>query len=114
VATWIGLGAALDWHQSLGATSSNNYCLDLRNYCFSKLKGMKGLSLISPENESLSTGIVSFQLIEKKNSDIYSRLKEKDIIVKVLPQHNAIRISCHVFVSRNDIDRFLAELQSLL
>ena len=114
VATWIGLGAALDWHQSLGVEASNDYCLQLRNYCLLELKKMKGLRVISPENKSLSTGIVSFELTEKKNVDVYSRLKEKDIIVKVLTQHNAIRISCHVFVSRSDIDRFLDELKRLL
>ena len=114
VATWIGLGAALDWHQSLGVAASNDYCLQLRNYCLLELKKMKGLRVISPENKSLSTGIVSFELTERKNVDIYSRLKEMDIIVKVLTQHNAIRISCHVFVSRSDIDRFLAELKRLL
>ncbi len=113
VATHIGLGAAIDWHTALGVAKSEAYCLELRNYCQGELKKIGGLRVISPENQTLATGIVSFQLLNKKNSEVYARLKEKDIIVKVLTQHNAIRISCHVFVSQGDIDTFIASLRTI-
>ncbi len=114
VAIHIGLGASIDWHTGLGVSKSQSYCLELRNYCFAELKKIDGLRVLSPENQLLATGIVSFELLKKKNSDVYSLLKEKDIIVKVLTQHNAIRISCHVFVSQGDIDTFLVALKSIL
>ena len=114
VATHIGLGAAIDWHSALGVAKSQAYCLELHNYCLTELKKISGLRVLSPENQTLATGIVSFQLLNKQNSDVYSRLKEKDIIVKVLTQHNAIRISCHLFVSHADIDTFLTALRTIL
>lgn len=114
VATIIGLGKAMEWHTARGVDTTAAYTLELRNYCLSELKKMAGLRVLSPQHPELSTGIVSFELLEQRNADIYARLKEQNIIVKVLPQHNAIRISCHVFVSRQDIDTFLGALRKLM
>ncbi len=113
VATLIGLGAALDWHTSLRIQNTSAYCIQLRNYCLDGLKKIQGLRILSPENPSLTTGIVSFEMLKRKNSEVYARMKERNIIVKVLPQHNAIRISCHIFVSQADIDQFLVCLKEL-
>ncbi len=113
VATVIGLGAAIDWHQSLGIGQTATYCVQLRNYCLQQLKSINGVRILSPENPALSTGIVSFELLNHKNGDVYTRLKDQNIIVKVLPQHNAIRISCHIFVTKEDIDRFLTALKAV-
>lgn len=110
VATIIGLGVALDWHVSIGLEKIEQRCLEMRAYCLSELKKLKGLKIISPEAKELSTGIVSFSLDTVKNADVFNKLKEQDIIVKLLTQHNAIRISCHLFVSRKDIDTFIKAL----
>lgn len=114
VATIIGLGLAIDFHHSIGADKIHQRTLQLRNYCLAELKKLKGLNIISPEARSLSTGIVSFSLNTVTNTDIFNKLKEQDIIVKLLTQHNGIRISCHMFVTKRDIDTFIKELKSLI
>jgi len=114
VATIIGLGVALDWHSSIGLDKIEQRCLELRAYCLGELKKLKGLKIISPEAKELSTGIVSFSLDTAKNTDVFNKLKEQDIIVKLLSQHNAIRISCHLFVSKQDLDKFLIALRTLV
>lgn len=114
VATIIGLGVALDWHTSIGLDKIEQRCLEMRAYCLGKLKKLKGLKIISPEAKEISTGIVSFSLDTVKNTDVFNKLKEQDIIVKLLIQHNAIRISCHMFVSKGDIDLFITKLKDLL
>jgi len=111
VATILGLGVALDWHTSIGLDKVEQRCLEMRAYCLGELKKLKGLKIISPEVKELSTGIVSFSLDTVKNADVFNKLKEQDIIVKLLTQHNAIRISCHLFVSRRDIDTFIKALK---
>ncbi|MBK7651128.1 MAG: aminotransferase class V-fold PLP-dependent enzyme [Flammeovirgaceae bacterium] len=114
VSTIIGLGLALDFHKRIGTDKIQQRTLQLRNYCLAELKKLKGLKVISPESSALSSGIVSFSLDTAKNSEIYSKMKDRDIIVKLLTQHNAIRISCHMFVSKKDIDTFIKELTTLL
>ncbi len=114
VATISGLGAAIDWINLIGMQRIQQRCLETRNYCLGQLKNLAGLRIISPEVASLSTGIVSFSLEKAKNADIFNKLKDQDIIVKLLSKHNAIRISCHMFVSREDIDAFIKALKPLL
>ena len=114
VATIIGFGLAIDFHTSIGTDKIQQRTLQLRNYCLSELKKLKGLKIISPEGRSLSTGIVSFSLDIMTNTDIFNKLKEQDIIVKLLTQHNAIRISCHMFISKQDIDAFIKALKPML
>jgi L-cysteine/cystine lyase len=114
VATIIGLGAAIDFQNQIGKEKIRQRCLVIRNYCQSELKKRHGLKVISPDNEELSCAVVSFTLNTLKNHDLYDKLKAQDIIVKVLPYDNSIRISCHMFVSKEDIDRFLSALDEQL
>lgn len=114
VATIIGLGVAIDWLNLIGVDKIQQRCLDMRNYCLGELKKLPALKIISPEAPALSTGIVSFSLERAKNEDIFNKLKDQNIIVKLLSKHNAIRISCHMFVSKSDIDTFISALKLLL
>jgi len=114
VATILGLGVVLDWHTSIGLDKVEQRCLEMRTYCLGELKKLKGLKIISPEAKELSTGIISFSLDSVKNSDVFNKLKDQEIIVKLLTQHNAIRISCHMFVSKQNIDKFIQALQILV
>ena len=113
-ATIIGLGIAIDWLNTIGMDKIQQRCLDIRNYCLGELKKLPAIKIISPQNPYLSTGIVSFSLEKAKNEDIFHKLNEQNIIVKLLTRHNAIRISCHMFVSKNDIDTFILALKPLL
>ncbi|MCB0373070.1 MAG: aminotransferase class V-fold PLP-dependent enzyme [Muricauda sp.] len=110
VATLIGLGAVIQWHQEIGKDRVHKRCLEIRNYCYDHLARLKGLHIISPEADMLSCGIVSFTLEEAKNSEIAHKLKDQDIIIKTLPGINGNRISCHMFTSKKDIDDFIQAL----
>lgn len=114
VALISGLGVAIDWLTLIGVDKIEKRCLELRSYCLSKLKDIESITIISPEGAALSTGILSFTLKKGENSKIASELGKQDIIVKVLPKYNGIRISCHMFISKNDIDRFATALSALV
>jgi isopenicillin-N epimerase len=114
VATLIGFGLAIDHITNIGIDKIQERTLQLKNYCQAELKKVKGLKVISPESRSLSAGIVSFSLDSVKNVDVFNKLNEQNIIVKLLTQHNAIRISCHLFVSKQDIDEFIKALKMLV
>lgn len=114
VALISGLGVTIDWLNLIGKEKIENRCLELRSYCLSRLKELKGIVIISPEVDSLSTGIVSFILKEGENRTIAAELAKEDIVVKVLPKYNGIRISCHMFISKSDIDRFIKSFSQLV
>lgn len=114
VAIHMGLGAAIQWHQKIGVDRVYKRCLEMRNYCYDQLAKLKGINIISPKEDKLSCGIVSFTLDQAKNSEIAHQLKDQDIIVKTLPGINGNRISCHMFVSKKDIDAFILALEKVL
>ena len=114
VATIIGLGKAIEWQKEIGVEKIEGQCLLLRAYLLEKLQALTGLKIISPSEESLFNGIVSVDLTNSKKGDVAQSLKTKNIIVKVLPKYNALRFSCHMFVSKPDIDKLITELTPLL
>lgn len=110
VGVWIGLGAALQWHQNLGIDHVENRCFTLARYCRQKLADVPGLIIISPSHPELATGMVSVQLINSKNQDVFEALRQRKIIVKLLPQFNALRFSTHVFNTETDVDLLVKNL----
>ena len=62
----------------------------------------------------LSTAIVSVSLDNVSNREVYNRMREKDIIVKTLPQYNALRFSNHMFTTNKDVDRMVSVLKEIL
>ena len=114
VAQFIGLGKSVDIHNEIGTKTIEKHCVDIADYCREKLSHIEGTSIISPTHKDLRTGIVSLKLEKANNAEISGLLAEKDIIVKTLPGINALRFSCHLFVSKEEIDRLAAELDTLL
>ncbi len=114
VALISGLGVAIDWLNTIGVEKIEQRCLETRNYCYSKLSAIESIKMISPQAGRLSTGIVSFELKQGDNRTVAKKLADQNIIVKVLPKYNGIRISCHMFVSKNDIDLFVEALTKVI
>lgn len=114
VATMIGFGAALDWLQTIGKKKIETRCQALANYCAQHLADKKGLRLISPADPGLATGMVSILLDEVPNRKIFDKMREENIIIKLLPNGNALRFSFHLFNTQADADRMLAALDRLL
>lgn len=114
VALISGLGVAIDWLNVIGKEKVEKRCNEMGAYCLSRLKELKSIVIISPQTDSLSTGIVSFTLKEGENRKIAAELAKDNIIVKVLPKYNGIRISCHMFIAKSDIDRFIKSFSALV
>jgi isopenicillin-N epimerase len=113
VAVIAGLGEAIDFHQQIGVEKIRKRTLEIRNYCLIKLLKLDGVKVISPSIEALSSGIVSFQLENAKSNEIFTEMRKQDIIIKLLG-NNSNRISCHIFVSKKDIDLFIEALKQML
>jgi selenocysteine lyase/cysteine desulfurase len=110
----IGFGDIMDWHEKIGKDRIEKRCLDLARYCQDNLKNIKGLKVITTDVPGLSTAIVSVSLDNVSNREVYNRMREKDIIVKTLPQYNALRFSNHMFTTNKDVDRMVSVLKEIL
>lgn len=114
VATIIGLGESLDWQQTIGLQKIEDRCLSLARYCTQQLMDRKGFRIISPQNQKLATGIVSIALDEVSNRMIFEKMREQNIIIKLLPKYNALRFSLHLFNTKAEVDQMVAVLDQLL
>lgn len=114
-ANLIGLGAVMKWHMTLGQQNIEAQCKKMAHYCKQQLLAIPGVSIISSDDERLQTAIVSFTYEKDlSNGDLRKHMNDKGIIIKRLPQHNAVRISNHMFTSKGDIDAFITELRKEL
>jgi selenocysteine lyase/cysteine desulfurase len=114
VAQFIGLSKSIEIQNEIGPLVIEKKCLEMAKYCRDRLSDIKDLTIISPTHADLQTGIVSVKLEQAVNSEVSEKLKEKDIIVKTLAGINALRFSCHLFISKKDIDRLVFELKKIL
>ena len=104
----LGHGVAIDFHNAIGRERVEARCRSLCNHLRSQLSENPALRLLTPTQEELSGGIVSFSLKKGTSHEIYDRLhKEHNILVKVVPkpEYNALRFSTHVFNREEDLDR---------
>jgi selenocysteine lyase/cysteine desulfurase len=114
VATIIGLGKALDFHQTIGPQKIEDRCRSLAVYCEKQLRELKGLKIISPSDPDLSTGIVSVLLDETPNREVFEKMKQENIIIKLLPKYNALRFSQHMFNTREEVDVLVEKLGKMV
>ena len=103
VAVLSGLGTAVDWHLQARPDIIRDHAMGLRDRLRERLEDDARLRIISPSGRMASC-ILSFSLQNTKNNDVFQKLKQDGIIVKLLPQMNALRISLNVFHTDKDID----------
>lgn len=108
VATIIGFGKSLDLQQTVGVEKIEKRCGMLAGYCSEQLQSMNGLRIISPADPALTTGIVSVLLDDQfSNRTIFTKMREENMIIKLLPKYNALRFSLHMFNTKAEVDRMI-------
>jgi selenocysteine lyase/cysteine desulfurase len=104
----LGHGLTMDFHNAIGRDRVEARCRSLCARLRQRLGEVSGLRLLTPTQDELCGGIVSFSLGKGRNQQVYERLhKEHDIVVKVVPkaEYNALRFSTHIYNREEDLDR---------
>jgi cysteine desulfurase / selenocysteine lyase len=125
IASVFGLGAALDFVDSLGVDAIHAYESELATQAISKLEKAFGDSIhILGLNDRRESGIVSFTMEGIHPHDIAQVLGERDICIRAgehcaAPLHRALslpataRISFSVYNTEADIDRLVEGLKEV-
>ncbi|HWQ59829.1 MAG TPA: cysteine desulfurase [Candidatus Fimivivens sp.] len=125
IAAVLGLGAALDFIDSIGIDTIHNHESGLATQAVSALKKTFGDSIhILGLNDRRESGIVSFTLDGIHPHDIAQVLGERDVCIRAgehcaAPLHRALslpataRISFSVYNTKADIDRFVEGLKEV-
>ena len=128
VAHIYGHGAAVDFHNAIGRKRIEARCRSLSKRVRAHLREIPALTLMTPDQDELSSGMVSFAVDPDKasNGEIYSYFSnEHNIVLKTTQgtypyvpadqetgpriSYNAIRVSTHIFNTEDEVDK-MAEL----
>ncbi len=110
----VGLGAAMDWQDRIGRERIEAHGRRLAARVHAGLESIPDTEVLSPTEPSLRTAMVSFRTPKMTYEDMFSALRRnhgcrcRPVSERGL---DAVRISCHVFNTADDIDFLLAAIE---
>ncbi|MCL5996102.1 MAG: aminotransferase class V-fold PLP-dependent enzyme [Chloroflexi bacterium] len=108
-ALYAGLGASLDWYDSLGWENVERHLIALNRYAKQHIQSRKHLQLLSPFDWCDSSGLVTFKAPGNLCFEMGRMLREQyHIHTRMIPHYNAVRISTAHFNNEADIDKLMA------
>ena len=114
----IGLGAAVDFLGALGVSEVEARNLDLRRELVAALAALAKGRIVSPVDGPMAAPLVTLELpADVAARNLATALADRHrVIVKVVPRGlvNGIRISTHVYNSKDDIARIASALRTEL
>lgn len=121
VAGAIGLGAAIDYLQSLDFDLIQKHEQELTSYALEKLKNVSGLTIYGPQKSNGRIGVISFNLKNIHPHDLATALDLNGIEVRAghhcaqplmasLDTESTVRASLSIYNSKGDIDKLVSSL----
>jgi cysteine desulfurase / selenocysteine lyase len=113
----IGLAASLRMINEIGKDVIEQQIRELTDYLLQGLQTV-GMNVITPRSPSNRSGIVVMNFPENPQKDIALKeyLLDKNILVAVRYTSNVggVRISCHFYNNKSDLDRLLEAVQEFM
>jgi selenocysteine lyase/cysteine desulfurase len=114
-ALFFALGAAIDFVQTIGMPRiwQHNHALAERFY--RGLRGIAGTEILSPQEESCRTAMISFRMKDRTYQQINEHLSKAKIRVRPVTEGgcNCIRVSFHICNHEPEVDAILTALRRL-
>jgi len=93
-----GFGAAIKFVQRLGMEAVENRALDLSSKLKNMLDDIPNVSVLSPRERQLSSGLTAFQIHGAEPDEVVAKLwSDHNIVSRQVKEISAIRISTHFF-----------------
>lgn len=121
IAGAIGLGAAIDYLQSLDFELIQKHEQELTSYALEKLKNVSGLTIYGPQKSNGRIGVISFNLKNIHPHDLATALDLNGIEVRAghhcaqplmasLDTESTVRASLSIYNNKDDIDKLVSSL----
>lgn len=112
----LGLGAALDYRNAIGAQKIHERSYELKHYFRNKIAANEKLILKTPELDSLSAGIQVVEVLDKDVKEVKNRLFD-DYGIDSRPMSkfglNAVRLSFTIFITKKQVDTLVSALEAI-
>lgn len=112
----LGLGAALDYRNAIGAQKINDRSYELKHYFRNAIKNNSKFVLKTPALDSLSGAIQVVEVIGTDVQELKNRLfDEYGIDSRPMSKFglNAVRLSFAIFITKKQIDDLVAALEAI-
>ncbi|WP_394973773.1 aminotransferase class V-fold PLP-dependent enzyme [uncultured Croceitalea sp.] len=113
----LGLGASIDFHNTIGAKEIHERSFELKSYFRSKVENDNRFTLKSPIADTLSSAIQVVEVNGKNVKDVKQKLWEYyGIDCRPMSSHslNALRFSFAIYITKKDIDYLVEALKELV
>jgi len=112
----LGLGAAIEYYNEIGAQKIHDRTYELKEYLRSRVAENQKLKLKTPEHDGTSAGIQLVEVLGMDVSEVRKKLTDKykiDCRPMTKFSLNAVRISLAIFCTKRDIDYLLSALDQI-
>jgi selenocysteine lyase/cysteine desulfurase len=115
-ALFHGLGISVEFIQTIGMQAIWNRNKELAEKFHLGLKKIPRVRILSPDQESFRTSMITFKVDGVNYRDMADRMIKDRFRVRVVPEADleGIRTSFHLYNNENETERVLAEIQSCL
>lgn len=118
IAGAIGLGAAVDYLNSIGIDAIHQHEQELVDYIMPKMRAISGLTIYGPEDNSLRTGVIAFNIDNLHPHDLATALDMQGIAVRAghhcaqpllnyLGTSATARASFYLYTTKDDCDKLV-------
>jgi len=129
VASILGHGTAIAFHNAIGKSRIEARCRQLSMRVRGHLQKIPRLRLLTPEQSELRSGMVTFAVDGMKNSEVHKKLWDEHQIAAKVAQgtyvytevaeqlgenYNCLRFSTHIYNDESQVDRLAEALTSIL
>ncbi len=110
-----GMESSITYLQNLGLDNIRKHIIKLSNLFIDEIGKMRDSKVYVPEDESVRTSIVSFDIGKNDPEKIVSELAKKGIIIakREILDKPILRISPHIFNTEDEILKVIEELKKL-
>lgn len=125
IAGAIGLGAAVDYLESLDMNWVRTHEMELVRYAMEKLSVVKDLTVYGPTDVTVKGGVVAFNLKGVHPHDVAQVLDEDNVYIRAghhcaMPLHTEIlkvpatcRASFYVYNNKDDVDQLIESIEKV-
>ncbi len=120
----IGLGAAVDYLQTLGMDTVRKHEEEIVSYAMNEMGRIPGLTMYGPKTPQEKGGVIAFTLKEAHAHDIAQILDEDNICIRsgnhcAMPLHVSMslaataRASFYVYTTKEDVDKLVNGIEKV-
>ncbi len=111
----VGFGAALHFLDRIGMENVWKRDKQLSGYLYEQLSGLPYMRVLSPESDLERSAMITFQHVTIPYLEVQAHLNNYKLRTRGVAEGgvDGLRISCHIYNNREEIDRLVEGLKSL-